>query len=64
MSKIMYQGQIDYIQTKKSYAASTYTDKQILEFNVELTKNHYIDFSNIILYLPIKIKKIPIMLPT
>ena len=27
MSKIMYQGQIDWIQTKKAYAASTYTDK-------------------------------------
>ena len=57
MSKIMYQGQIDYIQTKKACAASTYTDKQILEFNIELTKNHYINLSNIILCLPIKIRK-------
>ena len=57
MSKIMYQGQIDYIQTKKSYAASTYTAKQTLEFSLELTKNHYINFSNIILCLPIKTKK-------
>ena len=26
MSKIMYQGQIDNIETKRCYAASTYTD--------------------------------------
>ena len=32
MSKIMYQGQIDWIETKKTYASSTYTDMQMLEF--------------------------------
>ena len=26
MNRIMYQGQIDWIDTKKTYAASTYTD--------------------------------------
>ena len=57
MSKIMYQGQIDWIQTKKAYAASTYTDKQILEFNIELTKNHYTNFSNMVLCLLITFKK-------
>ena len=44
MSKIMYQGQIDWIETKRSYAASTYTDSQMMEFNIELTANHYIIF--------------------
>ena len=57
MSKIMYQGQIDWIQTKKAYAASTYTDKQILEFNIELTKNHYMNFANMVIWLPIIFKK-------
>ena len=57
ISKIMYQGQIDWIQTKKAYAASTYTDKQILEFSIELTKNHYMNFSNMILCLPITFRK-------
>ena len=57
MSKIMYQGQIDWIQTKKAYAASTYTDKQILEFNIELTKNHYMNFANMVICLPIVFRK-------
>ena len=57
MSKIMYQGQIDWIDTKKTYAASTYTDMQMLEFVIELTANHYLNFSNIILCLPIAFRK-------
>ena len=57
MSKIMYQGQVNWIQTKKAYASSTYTDKQILEFIIELTKSHYMNFSNMVLCLPITIRK-------
>ena len=57
MSKIMYQGQIDWIQTKKAYAASTYTDRQILEFNIELTKSHYMNFGNMVICLPIVFRK-------
>ena len=44
MSKIMYQGQIDWIETKKTYAASTYSDMQMLEFVIDITANHYINF--------------------
>ena len=58
MSKIMYQGQIDWIQTKKAYASSTYTDKQLLEFNIELTKNHYMNFSNMVVCLPVDFRKV------
>ena len=57
MSKISYQGQIDWIETRRSYAASTYTDMQMLEFNIELTANHYINFSNMVLCLPITFRK-------
>ena len=53
MSKRMYQEQIDWTKTRRSYAASTYTDSQMLEFNIELTANHYINFLNMILCLPI-----------
>ena len=49
MNKIMYQGQIDYIDTKKTYAASTYMDMEQMEFTIELTADHYLNFSNIIL---------------
>ena len=57
MSKISYQGQIDWIETRCSYAASTYTDMQMLELNIELTPNHYINFSNMVLCLPITFRK-------
>ena len=46
MAPISYQGQIDYVDTKKTYAASTYSDMQQLEFNLELIINHYINFFN------------------
>ena len=58
MSKIMHQGQIDWIQTKKAYASSTYTDKQLLEFNIELNKNHYMNFSNMAACLPVVFRKV------
>ena len=57
MSKISYQGQIDWIEMRRSYAASAYTDMQMLEFNIELTANHYINFSNMVLCLPIAFRK-------
>ena len=57
MSKISYQGQIDWIETRRSYAASTYTDMQMLKFIIELTANHYINFSNMVLCLPIAFRK-------
>ena len=57
MSKIMYQGQIDWIETKRTYASSTYTDNQMMEFTIELTANHYVNFSNMVLCLPITFRK-------
>ena len=57
MSKIFYQGQIDNITTKKAYAFSTYTDKQVMQFDINLTKNQYTNFANKLICLPIKIKK-------
>ena len=53
MAKISYQGQIDFIDTKRSYATSTYTDMQQMEFNIEVVANHYINFSNMVLCVPI-----------
>ena len=57
MSKIMYQEQTDNIMTRRRYVTSTYTNKQISEFNINLTKNNYTNFSNMLLCLSIKIKK-------
>ena len=56
MSKIMYQGQIDWIETKRTYTSSTDTDNQMMEFTVELTANHYV-ISNMVLCLPVAFRK-------
>ena len=57
MAPISYQGQLDYADTKRTYAASTYTDMQQLEFNLEVINNHYINFSTMVLCLPIAFRK-------
>ena len=57
MSKKMYQGQIDWIETKKTYATSTYTDMKMLEFVIDITANHYINFSTLVLCLPVAFRK-------
>ena len=57
MSKIMYQGQLDHIETKKCYAESTYTNKEMMEFNINITANHYVNFSNMVLCLPVTFRK-------
>ena len=57
MAPVTYQGQIDFTDTKRTYAASTYSDMQQIEFNLEVTANHYINFSNMVLCLPIAFRK-------
>ena len=57
MAPISYQGQIDFVDTKRTYAASTYLDMQQLEFNLEIVNNHYINFSTMVLCLPIAFRK-------
>ena len=57
MAPISYQGQIDFVDTKRTYAASTYSDMQQLEFNLEIVNNHYINFSTMVLCLPIAFRK-------
>ena len=57
MVPISYQGQIDFVDTERTYAASTYSDMQQLEFNLEVVNNHYINFSTMVLCLPIAFRK-------
>ena len=57
MMPVSYQGQTDFVDTKRTYAASTYSDMQQLEFNLEVANNHYINFSNMVLCLPIAFRK-------
>ena len=57
MAPISYQSQIDFVDTKRTYAASTYSDVQQLEFNLKVVNNHYINFSTMVLCLPIAFRK-------
>ena len=44
------------ILTKRKFADSTYKDKQVLEFNINLAKNQYMNFNSVHVCFPIKIK--------
>ena len=57
MNKIMYQGQLNYIETKKAHASSTYTDMEQLEFVMELSADKFLNFSTIELCLPLTFRK-------
>ena len=34
----------------------SYRNKKVIEFNVQLTLNHYTNFQNVYLFFPIKVK--------
>ena len=57
MNKIMYQGQLNYTETRKAHASSTYTDMEQLEFVIELTADKFLNFSTIELCLPLTFRK-------
>ena len=43
-------------ETKRKYADESYKNKKVIEFNVQLTANHYTNFQNVHLCFLIKIK--------
>ena len=52
-----YQGQIKGINERKAYADETYTGLKIAEFNIQLSNNEYMNFHNLEIVFPMKIKK-------
>ena len=48
LAKLGYQEQLYSIETKRKYADDTYKGKKVIEFNVQLTANHYSDFVTVI----------------
>ena len=52
-----YQGQIKGINEKKAYADETYRGMKIAEFNIQLSNNEYMNFHNLQICFPMKIKK-------
>ena len=56
LAKSVYQGQLYSTETKRKYADDTYIGKKVIEFNVQLTANHYSNFQNVHLCLTMKVK--------
>ena len=57
LTKLLFQGQIDDTQEKKAFADDTYKDLKTAEFTIQLSGNHYMNFHNVHLVFPLKIKK-------
>ena len=56
LAKICYQGQLHLTKVKRKYVDDTYKNKEVIEFNVQLTKGHYTKFQNVHLCFPLKFK--------
>ena len=57
LSNVLRQGKIFNIVSKKAYATSTYTDKETLEFTIELAANTHTNYSSMCIVLSIPIEK-------
>ena len=55
--KPVYQEQIKGTNEKRAYADDTYKDLKMAEFNIQLSNNEYMNFHNVHIVLPLKIKK-------
>ena len=53
----LYQGQIRSTIEKKAFADDTYKDLKTAEFTIHLSANQYMNFHNVHLVFPLKIKK-------
>ena len=51
-----YQGQLHSAETKRKYSVCIYKNRKVIEHNVQLTKEHYINFQNVHLCFPLKFK--------
>ena len=57
IAKSLYQGEIKGTIAKKANADDTYKDLKTAEFNIQLSSNQYMNFHNVRLVFPMKIKK-------
>ena len=57
ITKPANQGQLERCLTKKAYPDNTYKGHKVAEFNIKLTNNQYMNFHNVHLVFPLKIKK-------
>ena len=57
LAKPLYQGEIKGTIKKKAFADDTFKDLKTAEFNIQLSSNQYMNFHNVHLVFPLKIKK-------
>ena len=60
--KLAHQGQLEGTLINKAYVDDTYKGHRVAEFNIKLTNNQYMNFHNVHLVFPVKIKKAQIMM--
>ena len=56
LADVATQGKVDNFNNKRKYANENCKDKNTLEFNIQLTKNHYINFSALYVCFPAHIR--------
>ena len=57
LAKPIYQGQISATVGKKAYSDDTYRDLKIATFNIQLSANQYMNFHDVHLVFPLRIKE-------
>ena len=53
----VYQGQLKGINERKAYADETYSGLKLAEFNIQLSNNEYMNFHDVHIVFPLKIKE-------
>ena len=61
MLDLVFQGMIEKIMTIEQPADATYSDKEILDIELILDNNYYINLKSLHLCFPIKFKELPII---
>ena len=57
LTKPLYQGQLKGTTERKAFADDTYKDLKVAEYTIQLSNNEYMNFYNVHLVFPMKIKK-------
>ena len=57
LTKPLYQGQLKGTTERKAFADDTYKDLKVAEYTIQLSNNEYMNFQNVHLVFPMKIKK-------
>ena len=57
LTKPLYQGQLKATTERKAFADNTYKDLKVAEYTIQLSNNEYMNFHNVHLIFPMRIKK-------